>query len=65
MQKYEVLKLLERLQGCETLKFVMGDIEKIVHTKNLKNYPDIELLESNYDNFKCPYCSIDEIHPIS
>ncbi len=43
----------------------MGNIERIVYIKNLKNYPDIELLESNEDNFKCPYCSVDEIHPIS
>lgn len=64
MQKYEVAEKLKRFEGLEKIAFVMGNKKQIVHVKHLENYPEAELLQSEYDNFMTLYCSIDAVYPI-
>ena len=66
MLKNDVIKRLDELQGCEKLEFELEkEIKCLVHTHNIRNYPDSGMLESVADNFKAPYCAIVSIYPCS
>lgn len=62
MQKFEIIEKLDELKDCKIVRFKMVDGKPFnIPYENIKNYPDIEMIDSTEDNFRCFYCNIEDV----